>query len=165
MIFWPKFNIHRWERKYNTEVYNIISIFLVWAAPKLLPTNVVSVLVFWAALNSWNICSRLILFRVNCFTGNSSRNKKICSIKTTKKSSAEQKPQSKVISITRLQTNKLLVASQRVVSRESKSCKLRVYHIASQLIMSLSHFQLHANKPVSCKPVSLWVANHQVNNF
>ena len=101
------------------------------------------------------LCSRLILFRVNCFTGNSSRNKKICSIKTTKKSSAEQKPQSKVISITRLQTNKLLVASQRVVSRESKSCKLRVYHIASQLIMSLSHFQLHANKPVSCKPVSL----------
>ena len=81
------------------------------------------------------------------------------------KSSAEQKPQSKVISITRLQTNELLVASQWTVSRESKSCNLRVYHIASQLIMSLSHFELHANKPVSCKSVSLWVANHQVSNF
>ena len=40
------------EQKYHTKVYNIILIFLVWAASKLLPTNVVNVLVFSSALNS-----------------------------------------------------------------------------------------------------------------
>ena len=76
--------------------------------------------------------------------------KKCCSIKITKKNSAEQKPQSKVISLTRVQVSKLLIASQRVVS-----CELRVYHIASQQVMTLSHSELLANKLASCKPASL----------
>ena len=40
--------------------------------------------------------------------------KTYCSIKATKKCSAEQKPQSKVISITRVQVKELLVASQQI---------------------------------------------------
>ena len=49
------------EPKYHTNIYNIILIFLVWTAPKFLPTNVVNVLVF----------SKLILFRITCFSLNS----------------------------------------------------------------------------------------------
>ena len=57
--------------------------------------------------------------------------KNYCSIKNTKKSSAEQKPQTKLMSITRVQVNELLVASQQVVSCEHESCELGVYHIVS----------------------------------
>ena len=88
------------ERKYDTKVYNIILIFIVWTASNFLPTNVVNVLVFapdytawkvsryWvisgpyldifhAVLNSWNIYSKLISFRITCFTLNSIRDKKV----------------------------------------------------------------------------------------
>ena len=58
--------------------------------------------------------------------------KKYGSIKASKKSSAEQKPPSKVISVTRVRAKELLVASQRIVSCEPKSCELGFYHIASQ---------------------------------
>ena len=75
----------------------------------------------------------------------------------TEKSFAEQKPQSKVISITRVQTNELLVASQQVASCEPKSCKLRVYHITIQLIVSLSHFELQASEVMTCQlMLRLW---------
>ena len=65
------------ERKYHTKIYNIILIFLVWAASKLLPTNIVNVLVFWSALTSWNIHSRLVSFRITCFTLNRSRSENV----------------------------------------------------------------------------------------
>ena len=52
-------------------------------------------------------------------------------MKITKKSSAEQIPQSKVIIIIGVQVNKLLVASQEVVSWKPKCWELGVYHIAS----------------------------------
>ena len=67
--------------------------------------------------------------------------KKYCIIKNTKESSAEQIPQSKVISITAVQVNKLLVASQLEVSYKSKSWKLGVYHIASKQVCSLSYYE------------------------
>ena len=41
------------------------------------------------------------------------------------KNSAEQKPQDKMRSATRVQASKLLVASQRFSSCESTSCELR----------------------------------------
>ena len=145
------------EWKYHTEVYNIISIFLVWAASKLLPTNLVNIFVFWSVLNSCNIYARLMSFRITCFTRNGSKNNKFWTIKTTEKSFAEQKPQSKVISITRVQTNELLIASQQVASYEPKSCKLRVYHITIQLIVSLSHFELQASEVMTCQlMLRLW---------
>ena len=68
--------------------------------------------------------------------------KTYCSFKATKKSSAEQKPQSKVISITRVQVKELLVASQEVVSCEPKKYELGVYHIASQWFMSVLQCEL-----------------------
>ena len=81
--------------------------------------------------------------------------KKYCSIKITKQSSAEQNPQSKVISITRVQVKELLVASQQIVSCKPKSWELGVYHIVIQRVMSLSHCELLAKKLVSCNPASL----------
>ena len=72
--------------------------------------------------------------------------KTYCSIKATKKSSAGQKPQSKVISITRVQVKEFLVASQQVVSCEPKKCELGVYHIASYWVMSLLQCVLRAIK-------------------
>ena len=104
------------EQKFHSKVYNNFLIFPVWAAPKLLPTNAVNVLVFCSAWNSWNIYSTLTSFRITCFTLSSSRNKKFCRINTTKKSSAEQNPQRKVISITRVQINELLRANELWVS-------------------------------------------------
>ena len=141
------------ERKYHEKVYNIFSIF--WAALKLLPTSV-TVLLFWSAL------SNLVWYRSESFVLPQivAEVKKCCSAKITKKCSAEQKPKSKLISLTRVQVNNFLVASQRVMK-----CELRVYHIASQQVMSQSHRELPANKLVSCKPASLWVANLQVNNL
>ena len=70
------------------------------------------------------------------------------------KSSAEQIPQSKLISIIRVQVNKLQVPSQRVVSCKPKCCELEIYHIASQRVMSLSHCDLLAIKHVSYKPAA-----------
>ena len=57
--------------------------------------------------------------------------KTYCSIKATKKCSAEQKPQSKVISITRVQVKELLVGANKL-SCEPKKCELGVYQITSQ---------------------------------
>ena len=126
-------------------------------------TNLVNVLVFWSLLNSWNSYSRLISFRITCFNLNS-RNTTL-SRNTTKKSSADQKPQSKVISIAKVQSNELLVASQQDVSCKPKSSKLWVYHITSKLVVSLSHSELQANKPVNCKPASLRAPSLQFSNF
>ena len=81
--------------------------------------------------------------------------KNYCIVKITKKSSAEQIPQSKVINITRVQINILLVASQQVVSCKPKGCKLGVYHIARQQVMSQSHCKLLANEPMSCQAFTL----------
>ena len=127
------------ERKYHTNIFNATLIFLVWAASKLGFTNVVNILVFWSALNSWNIYSKLISFRIICFNLNSIKNENVVQHKDHKKNYAEQIPQSKVTSINRVQVNKLLVASQRVVSYKPNCCELGVYHIVSQRVMSLSH--------------------------
>lgn len=77
----------------------------------------------------------------------------------TKKSFAEQKPQSRMTSIsdkvTTEQVKKLLAASQRVVSCKPKSCELRNNDNARQPVMNLSYCNLLTNKLASCKPVSL----------
>ena len=73
--------------------------------------------------------------------------KKYCNIKNVKKISSEQNPKSKVISVCSVQINELLVASQRVVSSNSKSWQLRVYHI------------------VRCYPTNLRVASQQAISF
>ena len=77
----------------------------------------------------------------------------------TKKSFAEQKPQSRMTSIsdkvTTEQVKKLLAASQQVVSCKPKSCELRNNDIARQPVMNLSYCKLLTNKLASCKPVSL----------
>ena len=92
-------------------------------------------------------------FRIICFTLHSIGNARVLQHKNHKKSSAEQIPKSKVISIIRVQINKLLVASQRVVSCKPKCCELGVY------------CELLANKHASCMLASLRVASLQVNNF
>ena len=70
-------------------------------------------------------------------------------IEITKESFAEQKPQGKGISITRVQANKLSVASPRVPSSESITLR------AKELCVSLSHCKLRASKLASCQSVSL----------
>ena len=133
-------------------------IFLLWTAPKLMSTNLVNVLVFLSLFNSWSSYSRLISFRITCFNLNS-RNTTL-SRNTTKKSSVDQKPQSKVISIAKVQSNELLD-----VSCKPKSSKLWVYHITSKLVANLSHSELQANKLVNCKPASLRAPSLKVSNF
>ena len=70
-----------------------------------------------------------------------------------------------MISTTRVQTNDLLGASLQVLSYKPKSCELQIYHIASQLIATLSLCELQANKILSDEPASLGVASHKVNKF
>ena len=125
---------------------------------------------FHAMLNSWNIYSKLISFRIICFTLNSvGDKKKYCIIKITKKSSAKQMQQGRMINISKVQVNKLLFKSQRVMSCKPKSCELRVSRIARQRVMSLSHRELLDllldNKLASCKSASQWVSSPQVNHF
>ena len=57
------------ERKDYIKVYNIISSFLVWNAPKLAGTNITSF--FLVCVTARNVYSRFILFRIMCFTLNS----------------------------------------------------------------------------------------------
>ena len=63
--------------------------------------------------------------------------------------------QGKMINISKVQVNKLLVKSQRVMSCKPKSCELGVSQIASQRVMSLSHCELPDllldNNLASCK--------------
>ena len=112
----------------------------------------------YVCFNPGNVYSRLISFKTISFTLNSSTNKKIMQHKNHKESSAEYKPQNKLISITTVQGNEFLVATQRylwvarhrVVSCESiilRANELWVYHI------------------MSCKPTSLWVIDQQAYGF
>ena len=64
-----------------------------------------------------------------------------------------------------LRSNKLQVLRQPTVNCEPNICKLRVFDIASQRIVSLSHFELQANKLASRKSASLWVASLQIINL
>ena len=57
------------ERKDYIKVYNIISSFLVWTAPKLAGTNITSS--FLVCVTPRNVYSRFILFRIMRFTLNS----------------------------------------------------------------------------------------------
>ena len=64
-----------------------------------------------------------------------------------------------------LRSNKMQVLRQPPVFCEFNICKLRVFDIASQRILSLSHFELQANRLASCNSASLWVAILQIINL
>ena len=64
-----------------------------------------------------------------------------------------------------MESNKLQVLGQPTVICEPNICKLRVFDIASQRIVSLSHFELLANKLASCNSANLSVASLQVINL
>ena len=51
------------------------------------------------------------------------------------------------------------------MSYDLQAKELRVYHVASQGVVSLLQSEFRVNKFVSYKPTSLWVASLQVNNL
>ena len=99
--------------------------------------------------------SRLISFRITCSALNSTRYEKVLQHKDHTKDFCRTKT-------TEYGGKCYQSVSQRLTSCELKSCDLGVYYIMNQQVMSLSHCKLQANKLVSYKPASFWVASLNV---